>query len=226
MDTDTGIVRKKQVVGTITGSGLKSLVDISIDATGPGGDRRAGGMTATDGHPIYSSSNGRWEAAGSLQPGEYLATASDSSAIVNIVTHYSKSMTVYNLSVADFHTYFVVTANVPILVHNCPGEPDVSGVPTVRMRHYTNSKGKAGILESGVLKASDQNKVFMVQAKGRLMSPVDAARKLGIGRGRGRHVVDFDAPESRVYSRYNSTMNITEWVADGDLAVSNIKVMR
>ncbi|WP_399020145.1 HYD1 signature containing ADP-ribosyltransferase family protein [Streptomyces sp. BHT-5-2] len=94
------------------------------------------------------------------------------------------------------------------------------------MRHYTNSRGKQGILDSGVIRASDQNKVFMVPAKGKLMSPRDAEAKLGIGRGRGNNVVEFDAPADRVSSRYNSKFGFTEWVADGDLEVTNIRVAR
>jgi hypothetical protein len=94
------------------------------------------------------------------------------------------------------------------------------------MRHYTNSKGAQGIVDSGVIKASDQNKVFMLPAKGKLLSPRDAESTLGIGRGRGNKVIEFDAPADRVYSRRNAKFGITEWVADGDLQVSNIVVKR
>ncbi|SHG10732.1 DUF6531 domain-containing protein [Streptoalloteichus hindustanus] len=97
---------------------------------------------------------------------------------------------------------------------------------TVRMRHYTNAKGKAGILETGIIKASDQNKVFMVPAKGKPMSPRDAEAALGIGRGRGRHVLEFDVPVDRVTKEWNSVMKIYEWTAIGDLAVTKIKVVR
>jgi hypothetical protein len=103
---------------------------------------------------------------------------------------------------------------------------ETTAADTVRMRHYTNSKGKAGITESGVIQASDQNKVFLMPARGKLLSPRDAESTLGIGRGRGNNVLEFDVPADRVYSRYNSTMNINEWVADGDLEVTNIKVVR
>lgn len=115
-----------------------------------------------------------------------------------------------------------------MLVHNCPsgvGGEEVAEA-TVRMRHYTNSRGAAGIAESGVIKASDQNKVFMVPARGKPLSPRDAEDTLGIGRGRGRKVIEFDAPADRVSSRSNPTMGITEWVADGDLPISNIRVVR
>ncbi|MEW1780224.1 HYD1 signature containing ADP-ribosyltransferase family protein [Streptomyces sp. NPDC086777] len=94
------------------------------------------------------------------------------------------------------------------------------------MRHYMNARGKAGIVQSKVIRASDQNKVFLVPVKGKPMSPRDAEATLGIGRGRGNHVLEFDVPAGRVRSRFNSTMGITEWVADGDLPVENIRVKR
>nr|QIY69674.1 hypothetical protein HEP84_11375 [Streptomyces sp. RLB1-33] len=56
----------------------------------------------------------------------------------------------------------------------------------IRMRHYTNSRGKAGIVQGKVIRASDQNNVFLVPAKGKPMSPRDAEGTLGIGRGRGK----------------------------------------
>ncbi|MFC1430090.1 hypothetical protein ACEZDB_05385 [Streptacidiphilus sp. N1-3] len=65
------------------------------------------------------------------------------------------------------------------------------------MRHYTNSKGAQGIADSGVVKATGQNKV-----------------------------IEFDVSVSRVTSRYNSKSGFTEWVAGGDLEVTNITVRR
>lgn len=82
----------------------------------------------------------------------------------------------------------MVADGTPVLVHNCTsgvGGEEVAEA-TVRMRHYTNSLGAAGIVESGVIKASDQNKVFMVPARGKPLSPRDAEDTLGIGRGRRR----------------------------------------
>ncbi|OHV46686.1 RHS repeat-associated core domain-containing protein, partial [Pseudofrankia sp. BMG5.36] len=100
------------------------------------------------------------------------------------------------------------------------------GCETVRMRHYTNALGKEGIVSTGLLRASDQNKVFMVPARGGLMSPRDAERTLGIGRGRGRHVLEFDIPKNLVNKEYNSRMKIYEWTATGDQQVTNVTVLR
>jgi hypothetical protein len=131
---------------------------------------------------------------------------------------YDTYAVVHNLTVAKIHSYYVVAGGVAVLVHNCPGDEVAGAVEdTVRMRHYTNSAGKRGISESGV---------FMVRAKGKPMSPRDAESTLGIRRGHGRHVVEFDVPAKNVSSQYNPIMGITEWVHRGDATVSNIRVVR
>jgi len=118
----------------------------------------------------------------------------------------------------------VIAGNTPVLVHNCPSRGAAEA--TVRMRHYTNSRGAAGILDSGVIRASDQNKVFMVPTRGKPMRPRDAENELGVGKGRGRKVIEFDSPAGRVSKGSNPTMGITEWVADGDLKISNARAVR
>jgi len=65
-------------------------------------------------------------------------------------------------------------------------------------------------LQDGVLRASDQNKVFMLRAKGKPMTPRDAERTLGIKRGRGNAVIEFHVPNSSVSERFNPTMGINE----------------
>ncbi|WP_239313086.1 HYD1 signature containing ADP-ribosyltransferase family protein, partial [Frankia sp. Cj3] len=96
----------------------------------------------------------------------------------------------------------------------------------LRMRHYTNARGKEGILSSGVVKAGDQNKIFLVPAKGKPLSPRDAEERLGISRGHGRHVLDFDVAADRISKEYNPIMKIHEWAVTGDIAVTDIKVVR
>lgn len=168
-------------------------------------------------------------------PGQYFDA--ETALHYNYFRHYDPDTGRYlsadplGLEAADNPVAYVSNPHVWIDPHGLSPYPSNSKsedklTPTVRMRHYTNSRGKKGIIESGVIKASDQNKVFMVPAKGKLMSPRDAEATLGIGRGRGNNVIEFDAPADRVTSRYNAKFGITEWVADGDLEVTNIQVKR
>jgi RHS repeat-associated protein len=225
-DPKTGETKAETVTAEITGKGLKHLVKVTIDVDGNKGDRTAS-VTATDKHPFWVPELGEWIHATSLTAGNWLSTSAGTKVKITSVERWTAlDATVRNLTVNELHTYYVVVGASPVLVHNCPTGGDDAAEEMVRMRHYTNARGKAGIKQSGIIRASDQNKVFMVPAKGKPWSPRDAESKLGIGRGRGNHVLEFDVPAGRVQSRYNSTMGITEWVADGDIAVTNIRVVR
>lgn len=53
------------------------------------------------------------------------------------------------------------------------------------------------------------------------MSPRDAEAVLGLRRGRGNTVIECEVPGSAVHERFNATMRISEWVAEGDLRIKN-----
>ncbi|MFK3979015.1 polymorphic toxin-type HINT domain-containing protein [Micromonospora sp. NPDC050397] len=199
------------------------LTDLTIVVAGV-----ATTLHTTTHHPFWDATTSEWTDASKLRTGHLLRAQNGQTATIAEVHNFTSSRQMRDLTVDQFHTYYVVVGETPVLVHNCPIDEaaSVASEATVRMRHYTNSKGAAGIVESSVIRASDQNKVFLVPAKGRPMSPRDAEATLGIRTGRGRKVLEFDVPASRVSSRYNSMMGITEWVADGDLFVSNIRVVR
>jgi RHS repeat-associated protein len=88
---------------------------------------------------------------------------------------------------------------------------------TVRVRHFTNSKGVKGIENKGIITASDQNKVFTVKAQGKPGSPRDVEEALGIKRGRGNNYVEFDAKPGEFQTVKNARTGATETVFDGDV---------
>ena len=56
-------------------------------------------------HPFYT--NGRWIEAGSLKAGDILETANGEKQTVQSVVIKTEPLKAYNLTVQDFHTYFV-----------------------------------------------------------------------------------------------------------------------
>ncbi|MFH9583495.1 HYD1 signature containing ADP-ribosyltransferase family protein [Streptomyces globisporus] len=220
-DPQTGRTATRPVTNTFTTNGDKEFTRITV-TTG----QSPATITATDNHPFWLPQDQQWKDAGDLRTGDELRTPNGSDATVTKVREFQGQQRTHDLTVNGLHAYYVLAGVTPVLVHNYPSGSDDAAEEMIRMRHYTNSRGKAGIIQSKVIRASDQNKVFLVPAKGKPMSPRDAERTLGIGRGRGNHVLEFDVPAGRVHSRCNSKMGITEWVADGDLAVENIKVKR
>ena len=91
---------------------------------------------------------------------------------------------------------------------------------TVRLRHFTNSKGLKGIQEESVIRARDQNKVFSVRAQGKPGSPRDVEEALRIRRGHGNNYVEFDARPGEFQVIRNPKTGATEVVFDGDLNLS------
>ena len=154
--------------------------------------------------------------AGSLNPGEHLRLADGRTTTLERTEPIAEQLPVYNLEVDGEHVYFVAESGV--LVHNA-GE-------VYRMRHYTNRAGSRGIAKDGVIRAKDQNKVFLERADGKPLSPTDAADKYRLGRGRGRDIVELDVRKELVTRRWNATTQSWEWVVNGDLPLLNPRIIR
>jgi len=95
-----------------------------------------------------------------------------------------------------------------------------AGGETVRIRHYTNTKGLEGIEKEGVIKASDKNRVFAESANKRPLPPRDAERKYGIKRGRGQNYVETSVPGNRVKRVKNPVTKSKELQIEGDVYLS------
>ncbi|MFD3483499.1 RHS repeat-associated core domain-containing protein [Streptomyces sp. NPDC058665] len=113
MDPETGESGPRPVTALIKGTGDKQLVDITLD-TG-----KTSTLTATEGHPFWVPALGRWIEADELTTGQWLQTSTGTWTQITAVTHRTTSTTVYNLTVDDIHTYYVLAGATPVLVHNC-----------------------------------------------------------------------------------------------------------
>ncbi|MBY7860435.1 hypothetical protein KW419_19590 [Vibrio fluvialis] len=72
------------------------------------------------------------------------------------------------------------------------------GEGTTRVRHYTNRKGSKAIEQDGVIKAQDNNCVYVEPANKKALSQVAAEDKYQIKRGKGRDYVETDVPDSQL----------------------------
>ncbi|MFI6086071.1 RHS repeat-associated core domain-containing protein [Streptomyces sp. NPDC051217] len=116
-DPETGESGPRPVTALIKGTGDKQLVDITLD-TG-----KTSTLTATDGHPFWVPALGRWIEADELTAGQWLQTSTGTWTQITAITHHTKSTTVYNLTVDDIHTYYVLAGATPVLAHNAtPGQ--------------------------------------------------------------------------------------------------------
>jgi hypothetical protein len=96
-----------------------ALVDVDVkDAHG-----QVSTIHTTQNHPIWDDSTKTWVAAGRLQLGHALFTSTGEQATIAAVRPFTDRLMMYNLTVADTHTYYVVAGDVPVLVHNDGGGP-------------------------------------------------------------------------------------------------------
>ncbi|SHI10788.1 intein C-terminal splicing region/RHS repeat-associated core domain-containing protein [Streptomyces sp. 3214.6] len=94
------------------------LIDLQV--RGPEG--KAVTIHTTSHHPFWDDTTHSWVEAGRLTPGHTLKSADDSQVTLSGVLSRPGVADMYNLTVADIHTYYVVAGSTPILVHNssCP----------------------------------------------------------------------------------------------------------
>jgi Pretoxin HINT domain len=96
-------------------------VRITIDTDSPGGSA-TGTVTATDGHPFWEPVLRKWLTADQLQPGMWLRTGAGTHVQITAITKQTDHRIVYNLTIAELHTYHVLAGDQAILVHNAgPG---------------------------------------------------------------------------------------------------------
>ncbi|MFG2876037.1 SpvB/TcaC N-terminal domain-containing protein [Streptomyces sp. NPDC048337] len=114
-DPETGENGPRTVTRLITGTGEKSLVELTVTTQ----DGTAAKLVATDGHPFWTPTLNRWTPASKLTPGTLLQTSGGTYVQISAVRAWTEHHTVHNLTVDDIHTYYVLAGATPILVHNC-----------------------------------------------------------------------------------------------------------
>ncbi|MDG4762729.1 polymorphic toxin-type HINT domain-containing protein [Solwaraspora sp. WMMD406] len=122
-DPETGETAPKQVTDTITGNGEKNLVAITIQDNEP-----TATIVATDKHPFWIPELNEWVDAADLVVGQLLRTAAGTHVQITAIRAWNETRTVHNLTIADIHTYYVMSGDTPVLVHNCGGS--VQGHPS------------------------------------------------------------------------------------------------
>ncbi|MET8297583.1 ricin-type beta-trefoil lectin domain protein [Streptomyces sp. NPDC005180] len=144
-DPETGATVAKDVTATIQGEGTKNLVEVTVDSHGATGSATET-ITATDKHPFWAADLAKWVYATDLQIGQWLQTSSGTRVQVTAVKRWTAlATTVRNLTVADFHTYYVLAGTTPVLVHNCneAGDYLYRGIPKGHPAYDDALQGRA-----------------------------------------------------------------------------------
>ncbi|MCD7444194.1 Rhs family-like protein [Streptomyces lincolnensis] len=139
-DPKTGKTKAKTVDATIKGKGAKNLVKLTVDVDGTKGTKTST-VTATDGHPFWVPELADWIDATDLRAGQWLQTGTGTRVQITTIERRTERATVHNLTVSDYHTYYVLAGATPVLVHNCNDGyadvyfDDVEGHASVSVTH-------------------------------------------------------------------------------------------
>jgi len=77
-------------------------------------------LHTTQEHPFWNGATRQWTDAADLRSGDLLRSTGSAAPRVAAVRPYAGDRVMYNLTVADLHTYYVVADGLPVLVHNAP----------------------------------------------------------------------------------------------------------
>jgi RHS repeat-associated protein len=125
-------------------------------------------LETTEGHPFFIAGSG-WVLAGNLWIGAPIETlAGQPVELAGMEPHFG-TVTVYNMEVEDFHTYFVGHTAGGALVHNVVNltyagsvtyDQALTVAPIWLGDGYTESLGRAGVPGGGVFRSADGLRQF------------------------------------------------------------------
>ena len=125
-DPRTGVTRAEEVTHLHVNTD-NYLVNLEVELTGD----RTVTVRTTEEHPFWSPERQKWIEAGDLRRDEVLGTErSHGTATVEDVHRLIGRQSMYNLTVANLHTYYVLAGDTPVLVHNCGVQGALKGWQT------------------------------------------------------------------------------------------------
>ncbi|MEU6848593.1 polymorphic toxin-type HINT domain-containing protein [Actinacidiphila alni] len=115
------------------------LIDITVQtATG-----EATTVHTTSHHPFWDDTSHTWVEAGQLTLGHTLKTAANGHIRVVAIASRPGAASMYNLTIEQLHTYYVLTGDTPVLVHNTggAGSPAKGSAGTERLIEELEANG-------------------------------------------------------------------------------------
>ncbi|WP_330186416.1 LamG-like jellyroll fold domain-containing protein [Dactylosporangium sp. AC04546] len=93
----------------------RDLTDVTVEGGG-----RTAVIHTTQHHPFWDATTNRWRDAADLEAGaSTLVDPAGRTLRVVAVRNFAGEAEMRDLTVANFHTYYVIAGDAPVLVHNC-----------------------------------------------------------------------------------------------------------
>jgi hypothetical protein len=101
-------------------------------------------LHTTQHHPVWDQTRHTWTDAAALPTGDQLRSHSATMAKVTAARPVPGEADMYNLTIADIHTYYVMAGNTPVLVHNCGDGPGRDLIPGEDQQHIISGNSTGG----------------------------------------------------------------------------------
>jgi hypothetical protein len=99
-------------------------------------------------------------------------------------------------------------------------------IPATKWCDLTNRKGSDGIDAEQIIRARDNNRVYVERADRKPLSQLEAEEKYQLKPGRGRDYVETDVPSSSLEVVKIPRYGAPELTVKGDLPLNNAKITR
>lgn len=121
------------------------LTDVAVTTS----DGRTEVIHTTQHHPFWNDTTQKWEYAADLKPGTELRTTDGTIVRVTAVRNFTGSKEMRDLTVDAIHTYYVLAAGTPVLVHNVNPDSCPISMDEAVSRGSAHVGGEGRIVASG-----------------------------------------------------------------------------
>ena len=148
----------QEVTHLIRGEHYKELIDIELSS----GEV----IITTDNHPFWEVNAQAWQEADELGIDSILLNINDKNTTIKSLTHHKEMKKVYNLTVNNFHTYFVGVSGV--LGHNilCGDKTDRGRVHTVHSAERTEERNFSSQKIDTIIDSNMRNRQSAIDENG------------------------------------------------------------
>jgi hypothetical protein len=146
----------KAVTGTVTATYVNNdtaFTDLTFTATVVGKPVKTT-LHTTSHHRIWDQSTRSFSHAIDLPTGHQVRTTDGHTWTLTGHRSWTGHERMYDITVNDAHTFYVLAGNTPILVHNCGEAAEAASGGSQSLYHYTNEAGHDGITSSGEMRPS------------------------------------------------------------------------
>ncbi|BFU47671.1 LamG-like jellyroll fold domain-containing protein [Krasilnikovia sp. MM14-A1004] len=195
------------------------LTDVAVlDASG-----RTSVLHTTDNHLFWDRGHGRWTEASALEPGTSLLAPRGRQATVVSVRSVAGGRDMYDLTVEEVHTFYVVAGATPVLVHNAGPGCGSLWMSADKITHHFMSPDKNGVrhavafgIEGPYNKA---NAKLFIDAIARLVK--NPSTKVIRGTFRNTDAIHYVDPKSGLHASFaangpNVGMYLGGWESSGE----------